>query len=126
MRFEAQPEATPAPARVRDTRDPPTVQPGHTAAPGFVQQNAVSLLLGEALFFVLAGILLWRRMTRHAMRTPAGLGQLTTAVDAIAVEVERISENQRYVTKLLNEKLLQPGAGAAQPIPATQKVGRSE
>jgi hypothetical protein len=29
------------------------------------------------------------------------LNQLTTAVDAIAVEVERISEGQRFTTKLL-------------------------
>jgi hypothetical protein len=30
--------------------------------------------------------------------------ELRTAVDAIAVEVERISENQRFVTALLNER----------------------
>ena len=31
------------------------------------------------------------------------LNQLTTAVDAIAVEVERISEGQRFTTKLLSD-----------------------
>ena len=32
------------------------------------------------------------------------LNQLTTAVDAIAVEVERISEGQRFTTRLLAER----------------------
>ncbi len=42
-----------------------------------------------------------------------GLGQLQQAVDAIAIEVERLSEGQRFTTKLLAEKV----TGAA-PIPA--------
>jgi hypothetical protein len=32
-----------------------------------------------------------------------GLGQLQQAIDAIAVEVERLSEGQRFTTKLLSE-----------------------
>ncbi|HEX6069772.1 MAG TPA: hypothetical protein VFZ18_08100, partial [Longimicrobiaceae bacterium] len=32
------------------------------------------------------------------------LDQLQTAMDTMAVEVERISEGQRYVTKLMAEK----------------------
>ena len=33
-----------------------------------------------------------------------GLGQLQRAVDAIAIEVERLSEGQRFTTKLLAER----------------------
>jgi hypothetical protein len=33
-----------------------------------------------------------------------GLGQLQHAVDAIAIEVERLSEGQRFTTKLLAER----------------------
>jgi hypothetical protein len=33
-----------------------------------------------------------------------GIGQLQQAVDAIAVEVERLSEGQRFTTKLLSEQ----------------------
>ena len=33
-----------------------------------------------------------------------GLGQLQQAVDAIAVEVERLSEGQRFTTKLLSDQ----------------------
>jgi hypothetical protein len=43
----------------------------------------------------------------------AGLGQLQQAVDAIAIEVERLSEGQRFTTKLLGE-----GARGIAPIPA--------
>ena len=46
--------------------------------------------------------------TRH------GLGQLQQAVDAIAIEVERLSEGQRFTTKLLAERV----KTSAAPIPA--------
>jgi hypothetical protein len=42
-----------------------------------------------------------------------GIGQLQQAVDAIAIEVERLSEGQRFTTKLLAESV----TGTA-PIPA--------
>jgi hypothetical protein len=42
-----------------------------------------------------------------------GIGQLQQAVDAIAIEVERLSEGQRFTTKLLAETV----TGGA-PIPA--------
>ena len=41
------------------------------------------------------------------------LGQLQQSVDAMAIEVERLSEGQRFTTKLLAESV----AGSA-PIPA--------
>jgi hypothetical protein len=37
------------------------------------------------------------------------LGRLEAGIDAIAVEVERISEGQRYTTKLLAEKASEAG-----------------
>jgi hypothetical protein len=33
-----------------------------------------------------------------------GIGQLQQAVDAIAIEVERLSEGQRFTTKLLSDQ----------------------
>jgi hypothetical protein len=42
-----------------------------------------------------------------------GLGQLQQAVDAIAIEVERLSEGQRFTTKLLAE-----GSRGVAPVPA--------
>ena len=62
---------------------------------------------------VLLAVLVWRwawsrasaRLRRElASASPAGTPrELKDAVDAIALEVERISENQRFVTKLLSE-----------------------
>ncbi|MFN8571680.1 MAG: hypothetical protein U0132_06435 [Gemmatimonadaceae bacterium] len=48
----------------------------------------------------------WER--QDALRTSAGdperLARIEQAIDAMAVEVERISEGQRYVTRLLSER----------------------
>jgi hypothetical protein len=40
--------------------------------------------------------------------------RLESAVDTIAVEIERISEGQRFVTKLLSESQPAPKLGAGQ------------
>jgi hypothetical protein len=46
----------------------------------------------------------------------ARLERMEQAIDSIAVEVERISEGQRFTTKLLSERTAPPpGAGAAIP-----------
>ena len=63
-----------------------------------------------------------RRGVRHALRndrahqlaTGDRLDRLTDAVDAIALEVERISEAQRYTAKLLSER-------PASPIPPARR-----
>ncbi len=49
------------------------------------------------------------------------LARVEHAVEAIALEVERIGEGQRYVTTLLDERAqpaLVPAAGAARPTAA--------
>jgi hypothetical protein len=49
-----------------------------------------------------------RRMDRKSVAPPTEvsgqLAQLNQAVDAIALEVERISEGQRFTTRLLSEQ----------------------
>ena len=63
-----------------------------------------------------------RRMERESS-TPqlsadvtARLERMEHAIDSIAVEVERISEGQRFTTKLLSERTAPPpGPGAAIP-----------
>jgi hypothetical protein len=50
--------------------------------------------------------------------TAQRLERLESAVDTIAVEIERISEGQRFVTKLLSE-------GQARGLPAGQRVPES-
>jgi hypothetical protein len=67
--------------------------------------------------------LIWRRATRGPRAAAAAvpdhatqqkLDHLQQAVDTIAIEVERISEGQRFVTKLMSDRSL--GAGAAEPV----------
>ena len=58
----------------------------------------------------------WERQDalRAASDDPERLARIEQAIDAMAVEVERISEGQRFVTKLLaerEERLALPRAG---------------
>jgi hypothetical protein len=71
---------------------------------------------------------LWRRaqappraaVTDHA--TQQRLEQLQQSVDSIAIEVERISEGQRFVTKILGDRERPAvGPGAAESVRASQK-----
>ncbi|WP_434478876.1 hypothetical protein [Gemmatimonas sp.] len=59
--------------------------------------------------------LIWKRTTTRpeAATTPDDarrLERVEQAVDTIAVEMERMSEGQRYVTKLLAERRAEPVA----------------
>lgn len=72
----------------------------------------------HSLLSVLFAIGAQRLMARQRPATePNRLEQLQQSVDVIALEVERISEGQRYVTMILNETL-RPSIDAreAQPI----------
>jgi hypothetical protein len=88
------------------------------------KNTIVSVMFFEGLGFVLLGLVLWRFVRRRGPAPPvrlaaeesARLEQLQRNVDVIALEVERISEGQRYVAKLLSDKQPAIGAGAAQDI----------
>src|SRR5690348_2509588 len=84
------------------------------------QMTAISIVF---ILFVLGPIvtslsrLFWRRASKPAM--PPGwydasqrLERLEQAVDTIAVEVERVSEGQRFITKLMTQAPAE-GAGVA-------------
>ena len=64
-----------------------------------------------------------RRMDRHSLapsvptEMAARLERMEQAIDAIAVEVERISENQRFTTKLLAERVPPTVSAALNPRP---------
>jgi hypothetical protein len=66
-----------------------------------------------------------RERTRSGVQTRTGvaasderLARVEQAVEAIAIEIERVSEGQRFVTKLLNEKAnpLKSEAPVALPV----------
>jgi len=100
---------------------------------GFSNKEVMGLSVLSILFifFPLAAGLskaMWRRSNRPGI-APAALTEsaqrlerLESSVDAIAIEVERISEGQRFVTKLLSDgqaaPLVGPGQRSPEPIPA--------
>lgn len=63
---------------------------------------------------------IWKRTGTALAQTPAWMNErfsrMEQAVDAIAIEVERISEGQRFMTKLFSEGGRSLGQGAAQPV----------
>lgn len=101
----------------------PAIPPMTAFPPFFENPNAkfseevlASVVLGMTLLFTFVGMWIHRRAWRRAEKKFAGGGsaggegvqQLQQAVDVIAVEVERIAEGQRYVSKLLNERFESP------------------
>jgi hypothetical protein len=86
----------------------------------------VSLLVLAPIAFAIAR-LIWRRAMRSPQPVPPDasvlkrLEQLQHSMDAVAVEVERISESQRFLAKAMNEK--QISAGPAQAVKVEQKAG---
>jgi hypothetical protein len=54
------------------------------------------------------------------------LEQLGQSVESIAIEVERIGEGQRFLTRVMSDQNRQLGAGAAQPIVVNQEQRAAE
>jgi hypothetical protein len=88
-------------------------------------EDRAAMIGGVVLGFVLIGMAMWRLGKRSAAkalgRTPRppeqeGVKELRHAVEAIAVEVERISEGQRFVTALLSEKGQKDAAALAKGV----------
>ena len=94
---------------------------------GNVAEEAVMSTMAAGAFTILGFYVLWRGFRRWiwkrkpapqfaaADQTPR-LDHLQQSVDVIALEVERISEAQRFLAKVLNEKIPALGAGDARPI----------
>jgi hypothetical protein len=130
------------------TTAPPQLPPGPM---GFIDGDNIT---GIIIVFILAGVLpislgITRRLWRGAPRRDAAqpqtssadsqrLERLEQAVDAIAIEIERISEGQRFVTKVLSERpvrvasdgqhaagepgsLRALGAGAIEPVRVAER-----
>ena len=92
------------------------------------QVMTLSVLSVLFIFFPLAigaARAIWRRSSRPGpapavfVESAQRLERLEASVDAIAIEIERISEGQRFVTKLLSESQPAPMLGAGQRAPET-------
>ncbi|MEO6526685.1 MAG: hypothetical protein ABIP93_08695 [Gemmatimonadaceae bacterium] len=115
-------------ARYAETRPPFTPGPRNNPFNNVrVEPIAIAFTL-----FVLSPIaismsrLIWKRGSRMPVSAPAvestqRLERMEQAMDAIAIEIERVSEGQRFVTRLLSER---GGAalGAAQPAAEPLRV----
>jgi hypothetical protein len=112
-RSEAVPAAEAVPAIAPVAAFPPVFENPNAK---FTEEVLASVVLGMTLLFTFVGMLIHRRAWRRAEKKFATVGpggraelqQLQQAVDVIAVEVERIAEGQRYVSKLLNERFESP------------------
>ena len=68
---------------------------------------SVTAIISFSIVRIVTAVLTRNRqptLPASAERTDERLARIEHAVDAIAVEVERISEGQRFTTKLLSEK----------------------
>ena len=110
-----------------------TTQPSNRTLQNEVRRAAEDAVIGT-MFGSAAGLLaiyvawrgirrwIWKKKPAPAVAAPAGpdqsprLEQLQQSVDVIALEVERISEAQRFLAKVLNERVPALGAGQAQPV----------
>ena len=117
------------PALLAGTVDPSQVDPGRIAgqiAGDLVPIVAILSIFVFLPFTIAVSRFIWRRSTSapraavadHA--TQQRLEQLQQSMDTIAIEVERISEGQRFVTKIMSERAI--GAGAAEPLRAPNKA----
>ena len=91
--------------------------------PGFIPHELVTII--QSFFFTIGaialGIPIIRAFTRRFVDRPPvapaisadvqnRLERIEQAVEAVAIEVERISESQRYLTKVMAEPRALPGS----------------
>jgi len=114
---------SPAAGVIASTAAPPVF-----AGLGSKEIMTLSVLSIVLIWFPLAfgvGRAIWNRSNRPGPPAPAftetalRLERLEASVDAIAIEIERVSEGQRFVTKLLSESQPAPVLGAGQRTPET-------
>lgn len=77
-----------------------------------------------------AARMMWKRAAANPVRhmvppeTAGRLERIEQAVEAIAVEVERVSEGQRFVTRLMSEAKIAPaGEGSHERVPQLPNPG---
>ena len=92
----------------------------------------VFMLGGMFIFFVMMPLAigwarrLWKRAavavsTDMPAELTDRLSRMEQAIDAVAVELERVGEGQRYVTRVFSEQQRALGAGAAEPLDVRQR-----
>jgi hypothetical protein len=104
--------------------------------PRYVRQGPPDELIALGALFMLVAILpisiayarrIWRRGGTNVAALPSDMSerltQIDQAVESIALEVERIGEGQRFITRVLAEpSRVVAGDGQAQPVNAALKA----
>lgn len=109
-----------------------TYEPPRPIVPRTGPPEEAWVLGGMIIFFVMVPIAfaqarrLWRRgPVSTSAEMPAELtdrlNRLEQAVDAVAVELERVGEGQRYVTRVFTEGQRALGGGGAEPLEVRQR-----
>ena len=96
--------------------------------PGFIPAEAVGIIQSffVTIVVIALGIPIIRALTRRFVDRPPvvqaisgdvenRLERIEQAVDAVAIEVERISESQRYLTKVMAESRGLPSGSGGSP-----------
>jgi hypothetical protein len=103
--------------------DPGMFNPAPFGPPDWIPMIVIAFFVMVA--FIAVGVPIARAIARRMDRPPlapqlpgdtgARLERIEQAVEAMAVEVERISEGQRFITKLMSEARLPAGAAGTAP-----------
>jgi hypothetical protein len=90
-----------------------------------VSGELIPIVMFISIAFSIVGLPIARAYARKLDREPRDpigppditgrLDRMEQAIDSIAIEVERISEGQRFTTKLLSERNNAPRASVARP-----------
>ena len=109
-----------APPNLVEETTPPPMMGGPRGGPVNVNDISIAFIVAVLFPLSIAFSIRWlRRGARAVAAFPSAvvdrIARIENAVDTIALEVERISEGQRFVTRLMSETN-QLGAGAAEPI----------
>ena len=122
-----------APAALASSRQAPDF--GFTNQRGKMQDVIpIVAILSVFVFFPMAIAMARNIWRRGSLPVPTGpdresmqrLERMEQAMDAIAIEIERVSEGQRFVTRLLSEQRNGVAIGAAQPAAEPVVVPQSE
>ena len=111
------------PAEVVSTEAHASVSPAEFMPPEYVVNGAVTVVAMVCSTFLIVPILsyLLRRRERKAQSAPVAadpqivqrLARIEESIEAIAIEVERSAEAQRYSARLLTERMLEPAVPAS-------------
>ncbi|CAN5912291.1 hypothetical protein BH11GEM2_BH11GEM2_36140 [soil metagenome] len=109
--------------------------PGDNFSRNRAMDNLVPIVIVFTLF-VLSPIavsisrMFWKRgsMPKHSVQSPENaqrLERMEQAIDSIAIEIERVSEGQRFVTRLMSDRQNALGAAQAPAQPIAIPVGET-